>query len=65
MARLVARASAALSEDLAELQLAATGLAEVGEQAELQALIGSWVGALDAAGQASELAGELEAEGVY
>jgi hypothetical protein len=60
--RLVIRASDALAEEPATLRLAATGFAEVGEQAELRTLDGSWVGALDAANRASELAGDLEAE---
>jgi hypothetical protein len=65
--RLVARASAALDADAdrASLLIAATGLAAVGEQAELQSLDGSWVGALDAADHTSELGGELSAAGAY
>jgi hypothetical protein len=61
--RLVVRASNALDVERAELRLAATGAAEVGDQAELRALEGSWVGALDAANRSSELAGELLADG--
>jgi hypothetical protein len=61
VARLVGRASDALALEPAELRLAATGSAEVGEQAELETLDGSWVGALDAANRSSELAGELTA----
>ena len=59
---LVARAANALADDLAELQLVATGSAEVGNEAELRTLSGSWVGALDAANRASQLAGDLTAE---
>jgi hypothetical protein len=60
---LVNRAANALADEQAELRLAATGAAEVGSQAELRALDGSWVGALDAANRSSELAGDLSAEG--
>jgi hypothetical protein len=67
IARLVARASAALDADAdrASLRIAATGLAVVGEQAELTSLDGSWLGALDAADHTSELGGELSAVGAY
>ena len=67
IARLVARASAALDADVdrASLRIAATGSAVVGEQAELQSLDGSWVGALDAADHTSELGGQLSAVGAY
>lgn len=65
MGRLVLRASNALADDLAELRIAATGVAEVGDEAELEALTGSWVGALDAADRASELGGDVEASGDY
>jgi hypothetical protein len=65
MGRLVLRASEALAGDLAELRIAATGVAEVGDEAELEALSGSWVGALDAADRASELRGDVEASGDY
>jgi hypothetical protein len=61
--RLVVRASKALDAEPATLRVAATGSAEVGEQAELRTLDGSWVGALDAANRSSELTGELSAEG--
>jgi hypothetical protein len=64
LARLVARASAALA-DGAELRIAATGSAEVGDEAELQALEGTWVGDLDAADTPSKLSGALSAEGDY
>jgi hypothetical protein len=60
--RLVSRAADALADDMAELRLAATGTAEVGTQAELRMLEGSWVGALDAANRSSDLAGDLSAE---
>jgi hypothetical protein len=65
LGRLVVRASNALDADSerAELRLAATGAAKVGDQAELRTLEGSWVGALDAANRSSELTGELAAEG--
>lgn len=61
--RLVVRAGNALDADTerAELRLAATGAAEVGDQAELRTLEGSWVGALDAANRSSELTGDLAA----
>jgi hypothetical protein len=62
--RLVNRAVEALA-DAAELQLAATGYAEVGEQAELETLEGSWVGNLDAANSPSELSGDVSAAGNY
>jgi hypothetical protein len=59
---LVTRAADALADEQAELRLAATGVAEVGSQAELRMLEGSWVGALDAANRSSELAGDLTEE---
>jgi hypothetical protein len=67
IARLVDRASAALDADAdrASLLIAATGRGVVGEQAELQSLDGSWVGALDAADHTSELGGDLSAVGAY
>jgi hypothetical protein len=61
LARLVSRASDALA-DGATLRFAATGLAEVGDQAELRTLVGTWVGNLDAADMPAELSGEMEAE---
>jgi hypothetical protein len=64
LARLVGRASSSLAGE-AELRIAATGAAKVGEQAELQALEGTWVGDLDAADTPSELSGALSAEGDY
>ncbi|HEX6276959.1 MAG TPA: hypothetical protein VFZ53_28155 [Polyangiaceae bacterium] len=64
LARLVSRASDALV-DGAELRLAATGVAEVGDQAELRTLVGTWVGDLDAADMPAEVSGEMEAEGDY
>jgi hypothetical protein len=62
MERLVSRASGALADEPAALRLAATGAATVGDQAELETLDGSWVGALDAANRSSQLAGQLVAE---
>jgi hypothetical protein len=59
---LVSRASNALADEPAELRIAAIGSAEVGSEAELRVLDGSWVGALDAANRSSELAGDLAAE---
>jgi hypothetical protein len=64
LARLVGRAADALV-DGAELRLAATGVAEVGDQAELQTLVGTWVGDLDAADMPAELSGDMDAEGDY
>jgi hypothetical protein len=60
--QLVRRASSALADEPAELRLSAIGFAEVGSEAELRTLEGSWVGALDAANRSSDLAGDLAAE---
>jgi hypothetical protein len=59
------RASSALASDPAELRVGATGAAEVGEQAELQTLEGSWIGMMNAANTASEIGGALTARGAY
>jgi hypothetical protein len=61
IARLVMQAFAEL-EGEAELRFAATGAAEVGDEAELVSLEGTWVGDLDAADMPSELSGMMSAE---
>lgn len=57
-AELVERAAAARAETRASLDIAATGPASVGDDAQVESLTGTWVGKLDTSGSLVDVGGE-------